>query len=125
MKVVINKCYGGFGLSEAAYEALRKRGWSHAYVAGGGPGKNGPDLYTYRGSGYESLNGTTHYNTDRISELEFRSHPDVVAVVEELGDAASGMLARLRVVEIPDGIEWEIDNYDGIESVEEVHRSWG
>lgn len=26
MKVVINKCYGGFGLSDAAYERLHKLG---------------------------------------------------------------------------------------------------
>jgi len=28
------------------------------------------------------------------------------------------------VVDIPDDIEYEIDDYDGIESVHEAHRSW-
>lgn len=29
-----------------------------------------------------------------------------------------------QAVEIPDGIEWELDEYDGLESVHECHRSW-
>ena len=53
-----------------------------------------------------------------------RNDPHLVQVVEELGDAASGELARLRIVEIPDDIEWSIHDYDGVEHVEEVHRTW-
>ena len=30
----------------------------------------------------------------------------------------------LLIVEIPDGIEWEIWDYDGKESVHEKHRHW-
>jgi hypothetical protein len=54
-----------------------------------------------------------------------RSDPYLVGMVEELGSkAASGSCAKLKVVEIPDGIEWEISEYDGNESVEEKHQSW-
>jgi hypothetical protein len=28
------------------------------------------------------------------------------------------------VVEIPDGVEWEIAEYDGLEWVAEKHRTW-
>lgn len=54
-----------------------------------------------------------------------RADPDLVAVIEELGAKANGRHADLKVVEIPDGIEWEIDEYDGIETIHEIHRSWG
>jgi len=54
-----------------------------------------------------------------------RDDPVLVQVVEELGDAASGRHAKLKVVEVPDGIDYEIDEYDGIERIAEVHRSWG
>ena len=54
-----------------------------------------------------------------------RTDPILIQVVKELKDKASGDCARLRIVEIPDGIEYEIDDYDGQESIHEVHRSWG
>lgn len=90
MKVVINKCYGGFGLSKEAYEYL------------------GLD---WDGYGYKYDNN--------------RADPKLVECVETLGDAASGSCAKLKVVEIPDGVEWEIEEYDGIEWISEVHSTWG
>jgi hypothetical protein len=53
-----------------------------------------------------------------------RSNPKLVAVVEKLGERA-GEKAKLEVLEIPDGVEWEIDEYDGMEWVSEKHRTWG
>ena len=53
-----------------------------------------------------------------------RDDIDLVAVVEELGEEANGKFSELEVVEIPDSVKWEIDNYDGIETIHEVHRSW-
>ena len=45
-------------------------------------------------------------------------------VVEELRAAANGHAADLKVVEIPDGVQWVIDKTDGVEHVSEVHRTW-
>jgi hypothetical protein len=57
---------------------------------------------------------------------EDRADPVLIAVIEELGsEKASGDFAKLHIVEIPDGVDWEIDEYDGIESISEKHRSWG
>jgi hypothetical protein len=49
----------------------------------------------------------------------------LIQVVEELGEKASGRFADLKVVEIPDDVEWQIDEYDGLEWVSERHRTWG
>lgn len=88
MKIVINRCFGGFGLSEKAYQYLGKEwdGYGSAYWA--------------------------------------RNDKRLVKCVEELGAEANGSCANLKVVEIPDDVEWEIDEYDGMETIEEVHRSW-
>lgn len=51
-----------------------------------------------------------------------RDDPRLIAAVE--GGYTGGKYSRLVVVEIPDGIEWHIDEYDGLECVHEAHRSW-
>lgn len=72
------------------------------------------DMYRQRG-------GTV--NWDR--ELP-RDCPIAIGVVEELGtEAASGWAAKLAIVEIPDDVEWQIEEYDGWEHVAEKHRTWG
>lgn len=100
MKVVVNRCYGGYSLSKKACEFLGLE-W---------------DGYGYAGNkdfGIESDN----YN-------DFRKDKRLVECVEKLGEEASGRCANLEIVYIPDDIEWEITEYDGYESVEEKHRRW-
>ena len=53
-----------------------------------------------------------------------RANPLLIQVVEELGAAANGSVADLKVIEIPDGTEWVIEEYDGLEHVAEAHRIW-
>ena len=91
-KIVINRCYGGFGLSERA----QKR--------------------------YKEIAGIT--NQDWYDGEVDRDDPYLVQVVEEMGEAADGGFANLMVVEIPADVNWEIDEYDGIEHIAEVHRTW-
>lgn len=116
MKVVINVCHGGFGLSEAAFEKFLDR----------------------KGIAWEKrinkYNIADHYNKGHMGEdehflysrkmTEDRSDPDLIHVVEEMGEGANGEYARLKVVEIPDGIEWTVHEYDGMEWVAEAHRTW-
>lgn len=57
---------------------------------------------------------------------ENRTDPLLLQVVDELGsEKASGFCAKLEIVEVPDGVEWEIEEYDGLEWVAEKHRTWG
>jgi len=53
-----------------------------------------------------------------------RNDENLVSVVEELGEESWGQFAKLKVVEIPDDVEWEIGEYDGVEWVAEKHRIW-
>lgn len=89
-KVVINKCFGGFSLSEEAFNYLGLE-WD--------------------GYGYA-------YDDDR-------ANPKLVECVEALGTKADGQLSSLRVVEVPDGVEYTIESDDGQEWIAEVHRTWG
>ena len=53
-----------------------------------------------------------------------RNDPALVEVVEELGEKANGKYSDLKIVEIPDNVEWHIAEYDGREHVAENHRTW-
>lgn len=90
MKVVINTCFGGFGLSEKA-------------------------MALYNDLANTDIN--YYYGIER-------NDPCLVQVVEELGKESYGDYSDLKIVDIPDGISWYIQEYDGLESIHETHRVW-
>jgi hypothetical protein len=92
IKVVINACHGGFGLSAAAE------------------------------SKYKELAGVL--DPDFRSRLIPRDDAHLIAVVELMGSKACGGHAELKIVEIPDDVNWYIEEYDGREWVAERHRTW-
>ena len=48
----------------------------------------------------------------------------LVKIVEELGKESWGDFSQLEIVNVPDGVKWQIDEYDGMEWVAEKHRTW-
>jgi hypothetical protein len=113
MKVVINRCYGGFGLSEQAIDKIYDRK-NIAFEK-----KDDQGFVHYFKAGH--LGDFDHY----LSEHDIaRDDPDLVAVVEELGNLANSRYSELKVVEVPDDVKWKINEYDGLEHVAEVHRIW-
>ena len=95
MKIVINRCFGGFSLSQRA-EALFRR-----------IEKIKPDDEEY------------------FSDHDIpRDNPTLVRIVEKLGENAGGTYADLKIVEVPDDVNWYIEDYDGMEHVAERHRTW-
>ncbi len=63
-----------------------------------------------------------------MSIIEFRTHPDVVEVVETLGQTANGEYAQLKIVRITDADvtidKLDVVEYDGVEHVIERSRMW-
>lgn len=53
-----------------------------------------------------------------------RDCPVLVALVEELGERVNTAYSTLKVVEVPDEVDWYIDEYDGMEWIAETHRTW-
>ena len=113
MKIVINTCFGGFDLSDEAIQLYAKLAGINLV--------EGPMQY-----------GITHFYVDSVSEENYFSYYQIarddgflIETVETLGEAANGDCAALKVVEIPDDVDWEIDEYDGNEHVAEKHRTWG
>lgn len=130
MKIVKNTCYGGFSLSvQALIKIVELKGMHIDKIV---KYLNGNEIdITNSLEKWESSNSfviTTDngktYGAYSFSDASERTDPELIKVVEELGEASYGEYARLEVVEIPDGIKWEIDDYDGVETIEEAHRKW-
>ena len=137
MKIILNGCYGGFGLS---YEAMAL--YLHA--------KNREAFFYKDISVYDDYTKVHKYKRTNLQEIresstsnyiycttedqgEFIDHfpedvinfndldrtdPTLITVVETMGSkAASGRFASLYIEEIPNGTQYKIDNYDGIEEL--------
>lgn len=141
MKIVINKCYGGFGLS---HDAMMRYGELKGIKLYPETDPKYPSLTTYwtvppdsrltplsNGAFYaatqeERIEHNRKYSAQTLCERTIpRDDPALVHVVEELGEKANGNYASLQIVEVPDDVSWEIDDYDGNERIAESHRTWG
>ena len=114
MKIVINKCFGGFGLSEEATLLYGK--------------KKGLNIIVVKD---EYIKGLNHYYLDEKKDGNYFSDRDIqrndsalIEVVNELGEKADGSCSKLKIVEIPDDMKWEIEEYDGKEWVSEAHKKF-
>jgi len=106
-KIVINRVYGGFDISDEAYSFIaKKKGWQHA-------------CNDYDRSYFIVGNSDCMYACDLS-----RDDPDLVQCLETLGNAASGHYSELKIVEVPSDVSWVICEYDGIEWIAEQHRTW-
>ena len=135
-EIAINACYGGFSLSKLAINLYLHKSGKECHFYEGVPGGpyhkinikdvNEKSFFVYS---YTKDHGDIliehlddgSYFCDRDVE---RDDPNLIKAIKELKDEANGMCAKLKVVEIPDEIKYEIVEYDGFEHVAEVHRTW-
>src|SRR5574344_1563460 len=146
MEIILNKDYGGFGLSDKAKALIIKRKGLPFYPYAKinlDDDKNFRKVTekeimddTFRGVSFRdgivwvSKDLGEHTTDDKIwsepilfgygdgqlSHEVLRVDKDAIEVVKELGEKANGEFACLKVVSIPDGSFYHIDDYDGIET---------
>ena len=135
-KVILNKCFGGFGLSKEAYELYaKKKGISVFHYTQENLKK---EIYTYATDDNRTFDfyftkdfGDNVYISDedfkkyflKLDE-KFREDKTLIEVVEELGEKANAFYSNLKIVEIPDDLDYVIDNYDGIETLHQKVQEW-
>lgn len=137
MEVVINIHYGGFKLSNKAIERYfelkgqqvwfyRKTEYDEYVRTDSSDDSCLVDVYT-KNVGYKMVGDQINkylLHFDRYGDGIERTDPVLIRVVKELGEDASSGSSRLKVVEVPDDVNWEMKEYDGAEFIEEVHRTW-
>jgi len=146
MKVVINACYGGFGLSDNAFRRYLELKGIEFYEWKDGHGtfretffckvskpeydEQQKKMLGQSGKDYNKWNTYTLEQKHAFNDLmlEYRSidRADLalVQVVQELGALANGEYSSLSIVDVPDDVRWTIQEYDGMEHIAEVHRTW-
>jgi hypothetical protein len=123
MKIAINRCYGGFSLNNKVAKLLREKGvkvtFDGEYFSdGSGPKKSfvGEESHYF---------DNENFNIESKNYNAWRADKRLIESIEEVGCDKSGTrLSEIDIVEIPDDVKWVISEYDGIEAVEEEHRSW-
>ncbi|GLO66229.1 hypothetical protein [Oceanobacillus kimchii] len=142
MEVVINSCFGGFALSRKAIEEYSKlKGVPEIYHYMNDYEENvikkvssteadiTSSLFVYT---FTKDFGDTIIEEDLFSltdgyiyspEIK-RNDPDLVRVVKQLKDKANVQYSDLKIIEIPDDVNFVIQEYDGNEWIAEEHRTW-
>ena len=141
-KVILNKCFGGFDVSPKAYQLYAMyKGYSHLYKYQPTSSLNNVtyklvDLFDeHLLHFYVTKYFGKEFSKNDISKEDWEKHilylnddnreDDIlIKVVEELGDEASGRFGQLVVVQIPDDLDYVIDNYDGIEILHARVETW-
>jgi hypothetical protein len=140
MKVAINRCFGGFGLShEAVMRYFEIKGitvypeqsqdswkfWTYWTVKPEDRLEDKEDeaFYSMSMEDRQTYNKLRSEQTVCEREIE-RNDPALIQAIEELGDKANGRFADIAIVEVPDDVKWHIYEYDGLEHVAEDHRTW-
>lgn len=120
-RVAINGCYGGFGLSDAAFERLLDiKNIEYDKANDGQYSFAGADYYHkgYVGNNEYYISPYDYHNCDKRDDI------DLIKVIEELGEKSFGRFSKLKIVDIPDDVDWYIEEYDGNEWIAEKHRTW-
>jgi hypothetical protein len=112
-RIVINRSYDKFCVSHQALIGLRELGQREALEE--------EDTGAY----WPAASGPREPSLNQYGRLIPRDDEHLVHVVEELGEAANGHAATLRIVTIPEDVPWLITKTEGGEQVSEVHRTWG
>lgn len=154
MKIAINKCYGGFSLSPAAVKELARLKGRECYFYSYDlkthkmtpisleEAEKAFIFFSYDVPNIDEVapalvNWGEHpvevrqahnqlietHSLDKGRSID-RADPDLIKVIESLGEKANGSHAKLEIVEIPDGTDWEVEEYDGREWIAEKHATW-
>lgn len=134
MKVILNKCFGGFSPSHEAYELYAKKKGIKLFTYDLAPDlsykrtdkKDGIFItYATRDCGDAPKIDDFDWNNDILHlNSSYREDPVLIEVVEELGERASSYVSDLRIVNIPDGMDYVIDDYDGVETLHARVQEW-
>jgi len=133
MKIVINDCIGGFGISHFGMVKYVEHKYGKCFV------------YAFNNGGFNKVNDVPentpsvflatdlgdriydeHIVVNKIFEDEIkRNDESLIYIVETHGELINDSYSNLKIVEIPDDVKWHIGEGEmGGEWIYEEHRTW-
>jgi hypothetical protein len=80
-------------------------------------------VYNYFEAGH--LDEFDHFLSDyNFCNYDARTDPDLIAIIEALGERSWGQYAELKIIDVPEDVKWHIVDYDGREHIAEDHDTW-
>lgn len=153
-KVIINNCYGGPSISAKAIKRLAELQGKECYFFKSIYNKENsdsiyeeipieeckifwnafiiknPNEFLFKGNWHNLSDEEKQKENEKFksiylsNRIEDREDKLLIQVIEELKEEANGYCAKLKIVEIPDDVQYEIEDYDGLEHISEIHRTW-
>ena len=149
-KIAINRCFGCFSISKKAVKRMAELYGKECYFFKHDYKTNkytpidieveewswiaftipNPNEYLGNKSWKDMSPDEREENNEKYEKIDLdcrpsdRADPFLIQAIEELGKESWGDCSELKIVEIPDDLNWEIDEYDGVESVREISRSY-
>lgn len=145
MKIAVNKCYGGFELSEKATLRMAelkgiKLAIYYEYMYFHNDGEVYTKYFKERQKDADNFSMAYYLIVDpkktELDELEMANYltnegsyyksfyedssrvdSELIQTIEELGEEANSSYSNIKIVEIPDGSDFSINEYDGMETV--------
>lgn len=69
--------------------------------------------------------GITSNDRWKDGAYKIRTNPKLIKLMETKGSKwCGGYFSSLKIVEIPDDVDWELQEFDGKEWIAEKHRTW-
>ena len=137
-KIILNKCYGGFGVSSKGYKLYAEKLNLPIFRYDTYLDPNSKKI-TYKKVSLDSkesvfvdyvtkdLGDEVEYVKDKLDlDTHHREDPLLIEVVEELGKDANTSYSDLVIVEVPDDVaeDYMIDDYDGVETLHKRVQVW-
>ena len=121
-KIAINTCFGGFGLSDEAFshyltlkDIAHETSTSHYLTLKDIVHETSPSRSTWLQDNKDFWHAGHVGNHDYyLYERDIpRDDPALIETIEKFGDKTKTRFSKVKIVEIPDDVEWQVEEYDG------------
>jgi hypothetical protein len=116
--VAVNKDYGGFSISKEVVDIMKSKGVPVDFSE---QDEKDNKFFPVEEYGYHVYNENFGIESEDYNAC--RTFPPLIEAIREAKNP-NGKMSDIAIIEIPDDVDWYIDEFDGYEIIREKHRTW-